>query len=341
MTTIALAGLLAVVVVAAGCGSTTPAMGVTVDGQVVTRDSIDGDLDTIRANAQLLAQIGGGAKTLPAEITAAWVTAVVETEVAAQQVRRRHVNITNDDRAAAKQWAESYFGSAAVFGAFPKSFQDAVTKRYASVPAIVRTLGKPPTEAEIKADYDTSLQKNCPSGRFVSHILVATKAEADAIEQQLKSGANFEQLALAKSTDSGSASKGGALGCIDPSQTVAPFASAMTALPLGTFSAPVQTQYGWHVIKAEDVHAAVPLAAVSGEIRTDLIEHSAAGQQALVKLVAKAKVRVDGRYGRWVVTDGQGKVEPPASSTSTTTTAPGTATTTAPGTATTTTTAGH
>src|SRR5689334_24371618 len=223
MTTVALAGLLALVLGTAGCGgSTTPAAGVTVNGQRVTQASIDGQLATIKANPQLLAELGTGAKSLPPEVTAEWITAVVETQVAAQQVRRRHVKITSGDRDAATQWAQSYFGDSNVYSAFPKSFQDEVTKQYASVPAIVRTLGRPPTDAEIKADYESQLQKNCPSGRFVSHILVATKTEADAIETQLKAGANFAQLALKQSKDSGSAVKGGALGCIDASQTVAP-----------------------------------------------------------------------------------------------------------------------
>jgi hypothetical protein len=337
MTTVAVCGLLAAVVAVAGCGSgSSAASGVTVNGRSVPQETIDRELDTIRANPQLLAEIGTGAKTLPPAISAGWVTAVVETEVAAQEVGRRHVHITADDRAAAKQWAQSYFGNATVFSAFPKSFQDEVTKRYASVPALVRTLGRPPTDAEIKADYDSSLQKSCPSGRFVSHILVATKAEADAIEQQLKTGANFEQIALAKSSDTGSASKGGALGCIDASQTVAPFATAMSALPLGTYSVPVQTQYGWHVIKAEDVHKAVPLAAVTGEIRTELTEHGADGQKALVKLVAAAKVRVERRYGRWVVTSGQGAVEPPTPKTSSTTPSSAASPSTPPSTTTTT-----
>jgi peptidyl-prolyl cis-trans isomerase C len=331
MTTVALAGLLALVLAAGGCGGSSPTAGVTVNGQPVTQASIDGQLATIKANPQLLAELGSGAKSLPPEVTAEWITAIVETQVAAQQVRRRHLKITSDDRDAAAQWAQSYFGDANVFSAFPKSFQDQITKQYASVPAIVRTLGKPPTDAEIKSDYDSQLQKNCPSGRFVSHILVATKAEADAIEAQLKAGANFAQLALTKSTDTGSANKGGALGCIDASQTVAPFAAAMTALPLGQTSAPVQSQYGWHVIKVEDVRAAVPLNAVASEIRTGLIENSPAGQAALVKLVAKAKVNVASRYGKWVVNNGQGKVQPRTTSSSTTapsTTAPSTTTTT-------------
>lgn len=332
MTTVALAGLLALVLGTAGCGgSTTPAAGVTVNGQRVTQASIDGQLATIKANPQLLAELGTGAKSLPPEVTAAWITAIVETQVAAQQVHRRHLKITSDDRDAATQWAQNYFGDSNVYSAFPKSFQDEVTKQYANVPAIVRTLGRPPTDAEIKADYESQLQKNCPSGRFVSHILVATKAEADAIEAQLKAGANFAQLALKQSKDSGSAVKGGALGCIDASQTVAPFAAAMTALPLGQVSAPVQTQYGWHVIKAEDVRAAVPLGAVAGEIRTSLLENSPAGQAELVKLVAKAKVSVAPRYGRWVVTNGQGKVQAKGATSSTTapsSTAPPTTTTT-------------
>jgi hypothetical protein len=84
-------------------------------------------------------------------------------------------------------------------------------------------------------------------------------------------------------------------------------------------SAPVKTQYGWHVIKAEDVEQALPFDSVKKEIRTDLIEHGEEGQKKLLALMAKAKVKVPPKLGRWVVKDGNGTVEPPKSATTTTT----------------------
>jgi peptidyl-prolyl cis-trans isomerase C len=109
----------------------------------------------------------------------------------------------------------------------------------------------PITDAEIKAEYDTQVAS---MGRQYSarHILVDSKAAATAIIEQLKRGADFAAIARKESSD-GSASKGGDLGWFSLSSMVKPFADAVAALDKGKYTAePVQTQYGWHVIKLED-----------------------------------------------------------------------------------------
>ena len=96
-------------------------------------------------------------------------------------------------------------------------------------------------------------------------------------------------------------------------------------------SAPIKTQYGWHIIKVEDVEQALPYDSVKSEIRTDMIEQGPEGRKKLEKLMAKTKVTVASRYGRWVVKDGIGTVVPPKvtpSSTSSTTKASSSSTTT-------------
>ncbi|MDX6479805.1 MAG: foldase protein PrsA [Gaiellaceae bacterium] len=92
--------------------------------------------------------------------------------------------------------------------------------------------------------------------REVAHILVKTRARADMIEQKLADGADFADLARQYSTDRGSAIDGGKL-CVSKTgtvgkctQTLPPFAKAAFALNDGEVSAPVQTDFGWHVIKA-------------------------------------------------------------------------------------------
>ncbi|MFO0997566.1 MAG: peptidylprolyl isomerase [Alphaproteobacteria bacterium] len=88
------------------------------------------------------------------------------------------------------------------------------------------------------------------------HILVKTKAEAEAIIKKLKAGTPFETLAKEKSTDS-TAAAGGDLGYFGRTQMVAPFATAAFALKPGQITEkPVETQYGWHVIKLEDKRTA-------------------------------------------------------------------------------------
>jgi peptidyl-prolyl cis-trans isomerase C len=85
------------------------------------------------------------------------------------------------------------------------------------------------------------------------HILVEKEADAKAIIEQLKKGAKFEELAK-QSKDVGSRDKGGALDWQPAATYVKPFADALVKLEKGKVTdAPVQSQFGWHVIQLEDV----------------------------------------------------------------------------------------
>ena len=84
-----------------------------------------------------------------------------------------------------------------------------------------------------------------------AHILVATKDEAISIIDSLESGANFAELAKSKSTGP-SGPNGGSLGTFGRGQMVPAFENAAFTLKIGKFTKkPVQTQFGWHVIKVE------------------------------------------------------------------------------------------
>jgi peptidyl-prolyl cis-trans isomerase C len=100
--------------------------------------------------------------------------------------------------------------------------------------------------------YDEAV-KQMPAEQEVHarHILVPTEDEAKAIEDQLKKGADFAQLAKDKSKDPG-ASNGGDLGYFTKDQMVPEFAEAAFKLDKGQISDPVHTQFGWHIIKVED-----------------------------------------------------------------------------------------
>ena len=97
------------------------------------------------------------------------------------------------------------------------------------------------TELENKQEY------------HARHILVDKEAEAKDIIAQVKKGAKFDKLATEKSKDAGSASKGGDLGWNLPSNYVKPFADALVKLKKGQYTqTPVESQFGWHVVKLED-----------------------------------------------------------------------------------------
>lgn len=110
----------------------------------------------------------------------------------------------------------------------------------------------PVSETDMKAEYDKFKAQAGDKEYHARHILVEKEDDAKAIIAKLKSGAKFEDLAK-QSKDTGSAANGGDLDWAPPSAFVKPFSDAMTSLQKGQITeTPVQTQFGYHVIKLED-----------------------------------------------------------------------------------------
>jgi peptidyl-prolyl cis-trans isomerase C len=148
----------------------------------------------------------------------------------------------------------------------------------------------PVTEAQLQQGFETLKAKLGDKEYSARHILVATEAEARDIIAKLGKKAKFEQLA-SKSMDTGSAEHGGSLGWTVPKNFVEPFANALLNLKKGEYTkVPVQTQFGWHVIRLDDVRALkVPS---YDEIKPQLQQRlqQQAIQKAVADLRAAAKV---------------------------------------------------
>jgi peptidyl-prolyl cis-trans isomerase C len=109
------------------------------------------------------------------------------------------------------------------------------------------------TDAEAKAMYDKQIAAIKPVEEVkASHILVEKKEEADDIEAKLKAGGDFAAIAKEKSKDTGSGANGGDLGYFAKGQMVKPFEDTAFGMKPGEVSAPVQSQFGWHIIKLID-----------------------------------------------------------------------------------------
>ena len=115
------------------------------------------------------------------------------------------------------------------------------------------------TEATVRAEYDKFVAEFEPKPEIrASHILVPTEEEAKAVKAELDGGADFATLAKEKSIDPGAAN-GGDLGFFSAGMMVAPFETAAFALTdVGQVSEPVQTQFGWHVIRLEEKRESSP-----------------------------------------------------------------------------------
>jgi peptidyl-prolyl cis-trans isomerase C len=129
-----------------------------------------------------------------------------------------------------------------------------------------------PNDEQVQKIYDEQYANLTSTEYKARHILVKEEEEAKALIAELDKGADFAELAKEHSTGPTNV-KGGDLGWIDPNQMVKPFADALKGLEKGKYSAaPVQTQFGWHVILKEDsrTNPAPSLDKVRKEIETKL-----------------------------------------------------------------------
>lgn len=118
--------------------------------------------------------------------------------------------------------------------------------------------GAEPTEEELKAEYEKQVAAMPKLEYSARHILVDSEAKAREMITRLDAGERFETLAEQNSSDS-SAQNGGDLGWFAAARMVKPFADAVESMEKGKYSsAPVQSQFGWHVIKLEDTRDLAP-----------------------------------------------------------------------------------
>jgi hypothetical protein len=301
-----MAAAIAFVATGAACGSASPAAA-TVEfkktSMEIDRSDFERELEALNDNKQLQAQAGGGGlsgagkKTVDPRLAAGWLTSVIYDKLITVEFEQRKLKLTPADTEAARAQLTTQFGDEAVANAFPKWFQDRLVARNARAVAVRTALSGVSISddslrkyfEENKADFG----KNC-----VSHILVKTKAEADAVMTRLKNGEDFAAVAKDVSIDTGSGAKGGDLGCNPKGVFVPEFDEAASTQPVGQLSdPPVQTQYGFHVILVNKREEAA-FEDAREQARAALnAETQNAFRQFLASAVTSAKVTVDERYG--------------------------------------------
>ena len=149
----------------------------------------------------------------------------------------------------------------------------------------------PVSEEAIKAEYDRARGQAGDMEYKARHILVKEEAEAKAIIAQLKKGGSFDKIAAQKSLDPGSKDKGGDLDWAPGGRYVPAFSDALKKLKKGQLTdAPVQTQFGWHVIRVDDERAMKfpPLEEVKPQILQGLQRQAI--EKQITDLRGKAKV---------------------------------------------------
>jgi peptidyl-prolyl cis-trans isomerase C len=116
-----------------------------------------------------------------------------------------------------------------------------------------------PSDAEVKAKYDELVKQIGGKEYHLHHILVDNEQQAKDLIAKIKAGASFEDLAKQYSKDPGSGKNGGDLDWSDPKAYVPEFAAAAEKLQKGQMTdTPVHTQFGWHIIRVDDVRQTPP-----------------------------------------------------------------------------------
>jgi parvulin-like peptidyl-prolyl isomerase len=286
---LAAAALAAVTLVAAGCGDTdeVPADAVAVvDGTAITQASLTELMG--RAEKSYTAQQRAFPKAGTAEyqqLRNQAVAYLVQRQEYANEADDLGIKITDEEIAkkldeVKKQYFQNdqkkFEAGLKAQGYTVAALRDDLRsqlvsqKIYESVTKDVKV-----SDADLQKYYDQNkTQYSVAESRAVRHILVKTKAEADKIQSQLESGADFAKLAKENSLDPGSKDQGGKL-TISRGQTVAPFDKAAFALDTNELSDPVKTEFGYHLIQplaAAKPGSVTPFAEVKAQIKTQLVE---------------------------------------------------------------------
>lgn len=143
----------------------------------------------------------------------------------------------------------------------------ALATRSAMAQSLIEKVVKERTTEEKVTGYynDHKVQYARPQVK-ASHILVKEEALIKEIKAKLDGGEDFSTLAKAHSMDPGSKDSGGSLGWFKKADMVGPFADAAFAADKGVTTAPVQTRFGWHIIKVDDKREEIPLDEVREQI---------------------------------------------------------------------------
>lgn len=222
---------------------------------------------------------------------------VITLEVLGQEAVRRGLKV--DDAKVKAEAAEIMKSLGSARATLTEADVQAFIHPYLMRQALVEELHKGVTigDGEVLAYYE---QHKASEYTFAAesvrarHILMKEPEKALALHKQIEGGADFSALAKEHSIDTGSATQGGDLGYFTQDQMVPEFAAVAFSLRVGEVSLPVQSQYGWHLIKVEDRQPAgtLPFEAVQDRVKQEALleKQEMTTQSAMTELMMAAKI---------------------------------------------------
>ncbi len=182
-------------------------------------------------------------------------------------------------------------GGETAFNAFPKEYRDNLLNTQAAIEALLLDAGGDP-----KAYFEKNKDKFASA--CVKHILVKTEPEATAAIKRIKGGEDFAKVAAELSQDPGSKDKGGDLGCQALSGYVPEFAKAGAELKVNELSAPVQSQFGFHIMMVTKRDAPKYDKAAEEQAKAAVQQAGIEDvKAALIKRVKASGIKVNPKFG--------------------------------------------
>lgn len=306
---------LALIAAAGGAYSSSGDWAAKVDGRAISERDLLDELEQLREHPDA-AQFGfpeSSPGAVSSQVSSAWLARSVQNVIVELEIERRDVEVTDEHVAAAEANAVQSFGGAEAWDAFAPWFREREIRSLANLLALSEVIGGPPSEADLRAAYEA--QKELLARSCTSHILVETLEEAEEIKAQLDEGGDFAALAAEHSIDTASAENGGEIGCLRRGEGLVPsYEATAFSLGVGEISDPVESEFGFHVIRVDDVQEPT-----FEEARPQL-EQLAQGQaqqrfaEVMGQVLTEADIEVNPKYGSLDLEDPEGRfvVPPPA-----------------------------
>jgi foldase protein PrsA len=301
----------------AGCDAITPYAAKVNKGTIGQR-ALESELEAILDNRTYLDSLqqgqvrvqGSAQNAFDSTFVARILTRQIFLELVHQEVKRRKIELTPAELTQAEADVAATFQDPKILEGFPKGYRALLARRTAEVTALQAALAKVDlSEATVKKFYDehqADFRETC-----VEHILFDNKPAADAARAKIAAGQDFATIAKTESKDTGSGAQGGSLGCVAPGNFVPEFETAMNALKPGELSQPIESQFGFHLIRVKS-RQVLPLKDATDQIRQQLL---GSGQNEfnafLGETLDTAKIEVNPRYGKFVKAGQQPGVVPP------------------------------
>jgi parvulin-like peptidyl-prolyl isomerase len=273
----------------ASCGGGSGAVAATVNGEDITVGDVEALIDT------------GEESTIPKETFSQFLGFDIQWRIVGRAAEEEFGIVIDDDEATAE--ADAIFEANAqdlTRGEFLET--NGVTEEFllqvarqqlidAQIREVFTADVESPTQEEIDGVIAEAEALYC-----ASHILVATRAEADDVRARIEAGEDFAALAAELSTDTGSGAQGGDLGCTPPDSFVAEFAEALTAAEVDVPTEPVESEFGFHVILLREDELPTEDEVVEALTAQGVGEATNAW---FIEQVEAAEVTVDESYGTW------------------------------------------